>query len=100
MLKGFRTEGLRGSRWDLDTKFRGSILLRLLVMKVEDLTNINNNATDDIFVIGNENPPDLMSDDRVSILSTLVAPQLHLKPTQINWFGGSIFSLSFSEKPD
>jgi len=30
-------------------------------MKVEDLTNINNNATDYIFVSGNENPPDLMS---------------------------------------
>jgi len=26
----------------------------------------------------------------VSILSTMVAPQLHQKPTQINWFDGSI----------
>ncbi len=28
----------------------------------------------------------------ISILSTLIAPQLHRKPTQINWFGGSISS--------
>jgi len=31
-------------------------------MKVGDIANINNNATDYIFVSGNENPPDLMSD--------------------------------------
>ena len=29
----------------------------------------------------------------ISILSTLFAPKLHLKSTQINWFGGLILTI-------